>query len=253
MNDHSRLVVLHVEERKSHLELKKIVPFIKEITGFSVRIECFSCKGKSLRNYAKQFASCRLQEGLSRFVDKDIEYEIRYLKGIARGSFLYDGFRLSVLYGDLIRESKAIHIVATNRLIGTCDNLQKPHIRSIILSHPAIISFPGIVEGPAKPREFYALKHRFTSLGIWQQNQHLVKEKFRNRFIDHADMRLSEVLKGFVSQAIVYARTSEAFCSVKSCRLFNAHWQRELIYSQITSARFCRRHKRILTSIKDAH
>jgi hypothetical protein len=40
------------------------------------------------------------------------------------------------------------------------------------------------------------------------------------------------VLKGYVLQAVFYQATGEAFCDDPDCRLFNAHWQEEVLRAQ---------------------
>ena len=39
------------------------------------------------------------------------------------------------------------------------------------------------------------------------------------------------------------------FCNNINCRLYNAHWQEELIYSQIQSRRLCDEHAALLLQI----
>jgi hypothetical protein len=41
-------------------------------------------------------------------------------------------------------------------------------------------------------------------------------------------------------------QTGEAFCDKTECRLFNAHWQKDLIYSQLENGKLCERHQKIL-------
>ncbi|MDP3732467.1 MAG: hypothetical protein Q8R31_05575 [Candidatus Omnitrophota bacterium] len=148
------------------------------------------------------------------------------------------------------KKSNACHIILTNRLFATLDVDKRPHIRAAIFSYPCIISASGIVEGPAKPKEYYLYKQKYTQLGIWDIEEAKIKKKFKGRFIDYADKRMNEVLKGYVAQALFFYITGEPFCPDKSCRLYNAHWQEELIYAQIKSGEFCAAHKKILKEIK---
>ncbi len=102
----------------------------------------------------------------------------------------------------------------------------------------------GIVEAPAKPREFY-LKQR---LGI---ERTILKKEFAGRFIDHNDLRLTEIIKGYLLQAIFHQMGEKIFCHDKNCRLHNAHWQEELIQSQLDSpSEFCPAHRRILRELR---
>ena len=141
-------------------------------------------------------------------------------------------------------------IILTPKLFATFDEQKRLHIRAAIFGFPSVISTSGIVEGPAKPKEYYLYKQKYAQLGIWEREEAKIKQKFKGRFIDYEDKRMNEVLKGYTAQALFSYITGEPFCPDKSCRLFNAHWQEELINSQIKSAKFCAKHKKILKEIK---
>lgn len=87
-------------------------------------------------------------------------------------------------------------------------------------------------------------------MGIWELEEDKLKKKFKGRFMDYEDKRISEVIKGYIAQAIIYYITGEPFCPQKGCRLFNAHWQEDLIYAQVKKKRFCRRHSAVLDKIR---
>ncbi len=144
----------------------------------------------------------------------------------------------------------ACHVIITGKLFATFDEDKKMHIRAAIFGFPSVISTSGIVEGPAKPKEYYLFKQKYSQLGIWEIEEAKIKKKFKGRFIDYEDKRITEVLKGYVAQALFFYITQEPFCKQKSCRLYNSHWQEGLIYSQITSGEFCSRHKSILQKLK---
>lgn len=149
-----------------------------------------------------------------------------------------------------VKDKEAVHVILTKRLLATPEQDRRLHIRTAVFSDPSIVSSAGIVEGPAKPRDYYLLKTRYDSLGLWNLKEEGVKKEFKSRFIDYADVRINEVIKGLVSQAIFFYTTGEPFCDKKACRLFNAHWQEDLIYSQIKKATFCLRHKKMLKRMK---
>lgn len=137
----------------------------------------------------------------------------------------------------------------TNKLFATLDTDNRPHIRAAIFGYPSIISTSGIVEGPAKPKEFYLYKQKYLQLGIWDIEEARLKKKFKSRFIDYADKRTNEVLKGYIAQGLFFYIMGEPFCPQKSCRLYNAHWQEDLIYCQIKSGKFCKSHQKMLEKI----
>lgn len=148
------------------------------------------------------------------------------------------------------KDKNTCRIILTEKLLATFDEDKKLHIRAAIYSSPSIISTSGIVEGPAKPREYYQYKERFTRLGVWELEEPDIKKRFKNRFIDYGDRRINEVLKGYLSQALFFYMRGEPFCPKKTCRLFNSHWQEDLIYSQIEIGRFCLEHRRMLEVIR---
>jgi len=138
------------------------------------------------------------------------------------------------------------NVILTDKLIATFDEDKKLHIRASIYSFPSIISISGIVEGPAKPKDYYLYKDRFTKLGVWEIEEPKIKKRFKTRFIDYGDRRMTEVLKGYVSQALFFHITGNPFCEKRYCRLFNSHWQEGLIHSQVKVGKFCRHHKKQL-------
>ena len=48
----------------------------------------------------------------------------------------------------------------------------------------------------------------------------------------------------------MYHVTKEAFCEDPECRLFNAHWQAELLRAQVESGRLCPRHQALTGSVR---
>ena len=218
-------------------------------------------KDDALRVIAERLACCKvrsIQNPLIPFepLSGEVEYELKFLlrpesKPIG---ILYDGIMfLQVLWSVIPEEERdldRLHIAFTNQLIGTYDsNDRRYHARVSVYGIPSVISTTGVVEGPAKPKEFYLLKQKLTALGqegdIFQ-----LKERFRGAFIDHDDERLTEILKGYVMQAVLYHVTGTPFCKDPNCRLYNAHWQKEMIHAQLESPyEFCRHHTNVLQQL----
>jgi hypothetical protein len=67
--------------------------------------------------------------------------------------------------------------------------------------------------------------------------------------LEHDDPRLTEVMKGYALQALFYYFLGEAFCENPDCRLYNAHYQSELIRSQLLSGKLCERHEGMLRTL----
>ena len=75
-----------------------------------------------------------------------------------------------------------------------------------------------------------------------------VKKKYQGAYIEYHDKRLSKVIEGYLMQAVFYYQTGDAFCDKKECRLYNAHWQNDLIFSQLKVGKLCDKHQQILNN-----
>ena len=176
----------------------------------------------------------------------EIAYEKNVLRNGRRSKFIYDGVALQKILVEAIpkkeRNLSYFHLIFTNRLFATLDD--RYHIRVILCGYPTIISPSGVVEGLAKPREFYFLRGKVPT--------ELLKDEFKEKFIDYHDERLTEIMKGYVMQAIFYHWfLEEPFCSKKYCRLYNAHWQEEVIEAQLKGKEFCTKHQKVLNRQRD--
>ncbi len=162
---------------------------------------------------------------------------------------LYDGFELQNIISENISiTDNELHVIFTNKLTVTFDNDDfRYHARAIIISNPTIISTTGIIEAPAKPKQYYL--DLMTNFSEDKINE--VKEKYKGEFLEYHDSRLNEIVEGYLLQAIVYYETGEAFCKDRECRLFNAHWQKDLFYSQIESKKICDRHLQIISKFRN--
>jgi len=51
-------------------------------------------------------------------------------------------------------------------------------------------------------------------------------------------------------QTLFFHLTGNPFCKNKNCRLYNAHWQEDLIQAQLTSKNdFCLQHEKMLANL----
>jgi hypothetical protein len=158
-------------------------------------------------------------------------------------SGVYEGFKLQALARRFIRRKELtschVHVLFTPLLFATWDaDDLRYHARISVLGFPSLISVRGIVEAPAKPREFYELKRA----GMGEREL----QRLGDRFLTSEDPRLTEVAKGLVLQAVFHQIVGEPFCTDPSCRFFNAHWQEELIKAQLGKPEFCSRHEQLL-------
>jgi len=256
---------LYVEGLISYLSVREIIRYLKRwMKGSDIdfRGNFFRYHLKSLskeerqeraRRFAQELAFLRIRDvarrdlGDRRPMEGEVAYERRRIEQDNFRSFgiLYDGFGLKGIFSSLISEDERYlnhcHIIFTNQLLGTWDeDDHRYHARVSVYGFPSLISTTGVVEAPAKPREFY-LKRR---LGIPLE---VLKTEFKGRFIDYGDSRLTEILKGYVMQVLFFHMTGNPFCDDPHCRLYNAHWQEELIRAQLDGDYgFCRSHLRFL-------
>ncbi len=119
---------------------------------------------------------------------------------------IYDGFEIQNVINSTIPQDclsqNNLHIIFTNKLTCTYDNIDhRYHGRAVICSNPAIISTTGMIEAPAKSREYYleAMKCKMQGLDIKS-----VKKNHSGEFLDYHDHRLSKIAEGYLLQAIFY-------------------------------------------------
>ncbi len=164
---------------------------------------------------------------------------------------LYDAFAFSDICLDLLPPGKTcleqLNIVFTNQLIGTWEIADRRyHARTIICGSPSIISISGLVEAPAKSPAYYLARRSAEAFGLAEESKVELASSFADDCLGPEDGRLTEVAKGYVMQAIVYRITGEAFCEDPGCRLYNAHWQRELLEAQFGGDyEYCRKHSQM--------
>ena len=76
-----------------------------------------------------------------------------------------------------------------------------------------------------------------------------VKKKYQGSYLEYHDKRLAIIAEGYVMQALFYYLTGEPFCDLRECRLYNPHWQKDLLYSQLEVGKLCERHQKILNNL----
>ncbi len=270
-----RFIHLYDEPTAKTLDVKKISDYLKEkLPGIEIDIreEFFIHHLSSLREknqkeiinlLAERIAQIRIsnlnvQEIPFEPLPAEIEYEKKKIAEPNHKSFgiLYHGFKLQSVLSELIpkeeKELKHLHIIFTNQLFGTWSGSDgRYHARVSVYGLPTIISTTGLVEAPAKPKEYYLLKKEYHTLGMRENVISDLKGKFQGRFIDYDDPRTTEVMKGYAIQALFYYLMGDPFCRDRNCRLYNAHWQEDVIHAQLKSPyEFCSFHREILDSLK---
>ncbi len=255
-----RLVDIYSPEQSTDVDFAQVSSFLESLfpsVKFHTRPNVFALvHRKDIERVAEGLASARMKDP-SRQVQSfepmfgEIDYERRTMLGEARvGGIVYDARRIedsfiSIIGSRDLREHASI--VLTSRLISTysADDLRH-HLRTIVCGFPSIVSLPGIVEAPAKPREYYLMKQAMELQGAGDIQLQELKNAFEGRFIDYGSPKTTEILKGLALQGVLFHLTLQPFCDNKRCRLFNAHWQEDLISSQISSGKLCPKHMKVV-------
>lgn len=247
-------IFLYDEPAIPQIKIERLAVFLKEM--FPVQVETRdNILRLSKKDTAEKIASCRIfnpRRPYEKHIPsrEEILFEEANFEDTAKTEniIMYDGFEIQKTLTDLIpnqeRTLDSFHIFFTNKLTCTYDyNDYRYHGRALIGANPSIISTTGIIEAPAKPRGYYLeLISNFTQ-GI---NVETIKQKYKGTYLEYNDARLSKIIEGYLLQAIFYFETGEAFCEKTECRLFNAHWQKDLLYSQIENCKLCDAHQRVL-------
>ena len=89
---------------------------------------------------------------------------------------LYDGFVMQKMFAEMIPIEELsldhIHIILTTLLTCTfSEDDWRYHGRAVICGTPSIISITGIIEAPAKPREFYLAQLDGMASRQWQSEE----------------------------------------------------------------------------------
>ncbi len=257
-----RAIHIYDGSRTEILDYEKIIEYISSlIPSVAIDIRPEDLILGDYERISRVFAELRLRDIMKGRVKGEplpgeIDYELRRVmdKKNRTHGILYDGVLVARALEENIRveedNNEHLHIYVTNQLIGSFDDDDRRfHARYAIFSYPCIISVNGIVVAPAKPREYYILKQRLKNLENDEIFDTIIKEQMKGRFIDYDDERLNDIMKGIILQCIFYHETGYPFCEKKECRLYNAHWQEDLVRSQtLEKSSLCPSH---LKFIKD--
>lgn len=249
-------IILYDEPTVPEIKLEKLKKFL--IESFPITIETReNFFGPLDEKTCQKIASTRIFDLKKPFTahtptnnDILIEIENKDMSNLEEVT-LYDGYELQKVASEQIPRNEnnldTLHVIFTNKLTCTFDeNDFRYHARALIGSNPAIISTTGIIEAPAKPKKYYLdLMTDFS-----KDKADKIKKKYIGEFLEYHDSRLSDIIEGYLIQAIVYFETGEAFCDENKCRLFNAHWQKDLLHTQIENKQLCRKHQTILKELQ---
>ena len=247
-------VVLYDEPSVPQIQIEKLKNFLEKTFPIKVEVRPSILK-YSLKDTSFKIAECKIYHLRKDFekhkpTHEEIMFEESNVQdtSITENIIMYDGFELQKIFTEMIpkqEESEDIfHVCFTNKLTCTYDYSDyRYHGRALIGANPSIISTTGIIEAPAKPREYYQDLMINFPLGV---NVNSIKQKYKGQYLEYKDPRLSKIIEGYLLQAIFYYETGQPFCDDLKCRLFNSHWQKDLLYSQIEIGRLCKKHQEIL-------
>ena len=251
-------IILYDEPTVPEIQLKKLGKFI--VDTFPVKSETRSnfFQNSNQKMYEK-IASTRvfdLKKPFEKYIPTtdEIQVEVQDKDMSNREEVaLYDGFEFQKIISEFIpkdeNQMNTLHIIFTNKLTCTFDESDlRYHARAIIGSNPIIISTSGIIEAPAKPKQYYMdLMTDFTKERVEE-----IKAKYKGEFLEYNDPRISEIIEGYLLQGIIYYETGDAFCENKECRLYNAHWQKDLLDSQLKNKKLCKKHEKNLKELNQS-
>jgi len=254
------VIDLYEEGDLGNLNIFKIGEYLEEEMHipFRLRGNIYKRSSKKRREGVSiELARIKVKDPGKRFVSEvplhgEVDYEKRRISdshwkifGILYEGVFYQEIVSNLIFKQRIDLNRCI-ILFTNQLFGTWDRVtHRYHARVSLYGFPNLISLPGLVEAPAKPKAFYLKKQMGTPVE-W------LKEEYREMFLDHGDSRMTEVLKGYAMQALLFHLTGDPFCADRDCRLFNSHWQEEVLHSQMDGKyEFCPRHEKILKGLRE--
>jgi len=253
-------VFLYDEPSVPEIKIMELGKFIKEkfCVDVEIREQFFNFIKDSASKIAYELAASKIFNPLAPIerrvpTSEEVISEENSMTNFtdANNIIMYDGFEFRRIIANAIPETESqsdqFHLICTNKLTCTYDYEDyRYHGRAVICSNPAIISTTGMIEAPAKPREYYLSLFTKMTQGL---NLEEIKNQFKGRYLEYHDMKLSEVIKGYAMQALFYYLTGEPFCQFNDCRLYNAHWQEDLLHSQLIVSNLCNQHQKILDEI----
>ncbi len=277
-------IFIYSDHPSKSLSIPEIINYLKYY-GFSAQyrgdlFEFLALLKEEALELARRIAGTRVLDitspldGIHEPTYGEVEEELAELKG--KGSShgtLYDGLWLQRIFYKIMASKNLsefngsfIQIIFTSRLFVTFETggsrttlpldprpdrgyrrSQRHHARVVLTGLPSLISTSGIVEAPARPKEYYWLKASFIQAGKDLSELDLI---YKGRFIEYEDPRISSILAPYVLQAIFYELTGNPFCDNPSCCLYNSHWQEEVLKAQL-EGKLCEEHRDVILGLAE--
>ena len=202
-------IILYNEPSVPKINIKRVKEFLSNIFDIEVCIKENIFQNLNEKIY-EEIASTRIfdlkkpfEKHIPSIKEISIELENKDMSG-RQEMILYDGIELNKIVKDTIPIAEntlsILHIIFTNKLTCTFDeNDFRYHARAWVGSNPIIISTTGIIEAPAKPKQFYMdLMTNFSEEAVEE-----IKKKYKGEFLEYKDVKLSEVVEGYILQILL--------------------------------------------------
>ena len=242
-------IILYDEPAVPEIQIEKLIEFLTNTFNIKVQLKGNFFKGIK-QQICKDIASTKvfdLKNNYKKHIPtiKEIQFE-KENHNISKDMMsIYDGFELqNVIAQNISITEETLHVIITNKLIGTFDQSDyRYHARVIVGANPMIISTTGMIEAPAKSKKYYI--EQMTNI-----DKDKINESYKGEFLEYHDRRLNHIIEGCMLQVVLYYETGEAFCQDRECRLFNAHWQKDLLDLQVIKKTICQKHLKVIEQIK---
>jgi len=233
-------IFLYTDSPSESFDINKLISFLSNFNfNFQNRddlLDFLMLDEQAAADY-ESFLNAIIVRDIDKPLDK-INRKTEYSEpsGNTKGKTLFDGYWLQrKLYTYLFSEINSeetennnLHLIISGKLFGTYGT-KRYHARVLLTGEPAMISTSGIVEAPARPREYYYVKANLLSMG---KKTDELDEIYKGRFVEYNDPKITDILCSYVLQIIKGKLTGDPFCQNSDCCLYNSHWQEELLNLQ---------------------
>ena len=195
-------VILYDEPAVPEIQLERLGNFLRE--EFPVEIEIrenfFHC---SSRKIYQKIGETRIFD-LKKPYQKNNFNTFTEIENENKGNvdneerILYDGFEFHNAISEFIpvdeNNIEIFHVIFTDKITCTFDeNDFRYHSRALIGCNPAIISTTGMIEAPAKPKQYY-----LDLITNFHQEKNEEIKKYKGQFLEYHDPRISEITEGYL-------------------------------------------------------
>ncbi len=231
-------VCLYSDSPSQSLVMQGVTDFLTDL-GFSVDFRGDFLSYLSLATEEMAELESLLSKARVLSVETPVDFFETHMPSEPFEKELYDGFWVQRIFSRFFLRKhpgglaeNGFHAIITGRLLGTFGS-RRYHARVIVSGFPSFISTSGLVEGPARPREYYFLKAEFVRSG---KDLSELDEAFRGKFVDYEDERITKIAGPYVLQPLLHHFSGKEFCENSRCALFNSHWQKEVLDIQYSGS-----------------